>query len=1129
MDNPHRTTPPVAARPKNSSSSINSSHAASSSQHSSAMAPGSRATRGSTPTASRSASKLADDKTAARPASRDSLTQKMLKKPDDAMRPNKSEEQLKALRTEFDSLRSHLTCKICDRLLYQPYTISCGHTYCYTCLCTWFANNKNRKTCPDCRVVVKELPAPAYVIRDMTCVFISRVELLPVGETLEDHKKWQKEEADAVQHDKDNTDARTGGLFKGCFKTHPLHGRGPSLQVLRDQEDGVDRCPVCTWELEDGGCQQCGLIFDEAGEVSWGDSFTGFSDMDEMSEHDTAELDAELDMEDVDYDWEDYPPDQASFMMRRFLEGGIPPSAAALARRRPMTHSEAGSRRSYSQSIVSDIYGDEMDTVEEEDEEGAGEEEDSEMNDFIDDEDIEGSTSGASSTPGPTAQPPTNRARVAPGRARPIIEDSETSSTISSVVEEEDEEDQGPVRRGQRNPAQARVLNRANGSRSSRAASSSTSTDVSTDELDEDTQALLRAEGWGMLQHEDDEMDEDDEDSDGGRTTVGWEPLANSNDRSRMGGSLTPTADRPRPSAPIRPPSRAANIHLMNASRGLRRRSSVLSNSTVHYEDGEADDDDSDQDADIAIAMNTLRTRRSQAQMRNMAAYANPLGRFSNRTPVQVGAGQDPDVDDTSDTSQPSHGLRAARTQRREYDPRISWMFAAHQRALQEHQMTGALIDIEPRAITPVARPRTSNRNRPSPAQAYSPFLPPSRLRTPLMDNTSNLGPGLRMPMSPPRRNVMSPALPSANGPGNMNRVDRPPSVGSSSTGSTVLTPGTSTPNSQYSIDSIAQTQAAAVLDMIDRPESRVGARPPSAAGRRGSANFSPVYPPFHNASMGLHGQGPALPPYSARGNPWAAFVQGRGIRSRGSRQVLRDQNSTATLRPTGSRANMREGVNQPQAVRTQTSRVNLRSQSSRQRLNNQASTRTLRASEHGRPPPSPGQNTQAASQPVARPTRLGPEERDTRVRELIETRIRALGQPTPAPAPTNNPFTRRAANFGNTAGTQAPTTAQHTRSNSNESMQSANSSGTVSNTPSSPGLARRRSNRNLMYAPPPGVLPPSQGAYVPPSVPTYNSGGYPRQRQGSMNGGTGNSSTYEQSVNTNARIMNPVTTGPLI
>jgi hypothetical protein len=255
--------------------------------------------------------------------------------------------------------------------------------------------------------------------------------------------------------------------------------------------------------------------------------------MDEMSEHDTDELDADMDMEGVDYDgYEDgmedwgYPPDQGSITLRRFLEGGIPPGAAAFARRRPITHSEAGSRRSYSQSIVSDIYGDEMDTVEEEDEDGL--DEDSSMNDFIDDEAVpaaaSSSPSTASSTPGPVSQPPNNRAR-AQARARRVVE-SETSSSISDVTEEEeedeeDEEDQGPIRRGMRNPAQTRVLHRANGSRSSQRPPSSTSTDVSTDDLDEDTQALLRAEGWTLQRDDDDMGEEDEDDSDGGRTTVG--------------------------------------------------------------------------------------------------------------------------------------------------------------------------------------------------------------------------------------------------------------------------------------------------------------------------------------------------------------------------------------------------------------------------------------------------------------------------------------------------------------------------------------------------------------------------------------------------------------------------------
>lgn len=142
------------------------------------MASTSRASRGSTPTASRSASRLAKaDMTAespARAASSNSLKQKTAAKGDEQPRASRADEvrgsvkmhccvrtahgtrhtthdtrrevanmanmanmadrdqQLKALKAEFDGLRAHLTCKVCDRLLYQPYTVACGHTYCYT-------------------------------------------------------------------------------------------------------------------------------------------------------------------------------------------------------------------------------------------------------------------------------------------------------------------------------------------------------------------------------------------------------------------------------------------------------------------------------------------------------------------------------------------------------------------------------------------------------------------------------------------------------------------------------------------------------------------------------------------------------------------------------------------------------------------------------------------------------------------------------------------------------------------------------------------------------------------------------------------------------------------------------------
>lgn len=953
----------------------------------------------------------------------------------------------------------------------------------------------------------------------MTTVFISRAELLPTGETIELHLKWQKEEADAVQQDKDNTDPRAGGLFKGCFKA--THARGPSLQVIRDQEDGVERCPVCSWELEDGECVQCGLFFDDNGELTWTDSFTGFSDMDEMSEQDLSgeDLDAEMDMEDPDYDgysgppsnWDQFYPEGRDFMMQRFLQHGFTSHGHYMSQRRPMTHSEAGSRRSYSQSIVSDLLTEEMDTVEEEDEEDM--EEDSSMNDFIDDDEDQSSASaGASSTPGQTPQPSNSQSRLN-RRARRVVE-SETSSTISSVIEEEeeDEEDQGPIRRGQRNRAQTRILNRANGSREPSGPPSSTSTDVSTDDLDEDTQALLQSQGWMLQHHGPDEMGEDD-DSDGGRTTVGstvgWDATAISNDRVRMGGSLTPTADRPRPNNTIRPPSRVGNP--------LRRQASVLSTATAHYEDGEADDDDSDldQDGDITMAINSLRQRRSRAQLRNAAAFANFNNRYPNRGLSQGNSG-DVDADDSSDHSQ--DGRR--RTRQQAYNPRISRLFADHLGALQEIQ-GGLLVDVEPRSITPIARPRTSNRNRPSPAQAFSPFMPPAptRMRTPLMNNTSNAAYSPRAPTSPPRRTAHTPSLSEVINGDHTAHTGRATSAASTSNSSVVLTPGTSTPTSQQSSGTNPQPQAGLSLDLGDRPPSRVNSRPPSAAGRRNSAGFSPVYAQFPHSNVGLNLQGRIFPQQA--GNPWGAFVQPR-IRNRNSRQVLREQSSTATLRAVNSRANIREPVTSPQAPRTQASRIDLRPQPSRRRLSAQASTRTLRASEHARPPPSPtaAAGTSSNAQPASRPTRYTAEETDRLARELINTRMQVLRPPGPAPA-RNNPFVpgfRRPSNPPEMT-SSATAASFHSRSNSNDSVNSANSSHTMTLGSSSPGLTRRRSNRH-MGAAPPGVLSnPSSGAF-----PSAYSGNYGRTRQDSIS-----NPAFEMPLDANARGLSPMLATSLI
>ena len=93
----------------------------------------------------------------------------------------------------------------------------------------------------------------------------------------EDHKKWKEEEATVIESDRSTTGPK-GGLFRGCFRSHP---RRPVFRArpIRDAEDGVERCPSCTWELEDGHCESCGYPYEEDTDYISGNGEMGYSDL----------------------------------------------------------------------------------------------------------------------------------------------------------------------------------------------------------------------------------------------------------------------------------------------------------------------------------------------------------------------------------------------------------------------------------------------------------------------------------------------------------------------------------------------------------------------------------------------------------------------------------------------------------------------------------------------------------------------------------------------------------------------------------------------------------------------------------------------------------------------------------
>ena len=104
---------------------------------------------------------------------------------------------------------------------------------------------------------------------------------MPVGETTEEHKKWQEEEASLVEKDRSNN-GPSGGLFRGCFRMWTRR----TAPIIRDVEDGVDRCPRCTWELEDGLCGSCGYPSGEdSTAMSDSESQAYWDDIDGMDMH----------------------------------------------------------------------------------------------------------------------------------------------------------------------------------------------------------------------------------------------------------------------------------------------------------------------------------------------------------------------------------------------------------------------------------------------------------------------------------------------------------------------------------------------------------------------------------------------------------------------------------------------------------------------------------------------------------------------------------------------------------------------------------------------------------------------------------------------------------------------------
>lgn len=144
----------------------------------------------------------------------------------------------------------------------------------------------------------------------MTQLFIGRAELLPPGETIEEHRESQEEELAALEADRDENGE---GLFKGCFE---LEIERPwRFGTIQDEEDGVDRCPRCAWEMEGLVCSHCDFMMSTVGHSSDLDDYEDelLVGMEDDNDEEEDDEDDEDEVEDEDGD-EDEDEDMTSDM-----------------------------------------------------------------------------------------------------------------------------------------------------------------------------------------------------------------------------------------------------------------------------------------------------------------------------------------------------------------------------------------------------------------------------------------------------------------------------------------------------------------------------------------------------------------------------------------------------------------------------------------------------------------------------------------------------------------------------------------------------------------------------------------------------------------------------------------------
>lgn len=140
-------------------------------------------------------------------------------------------------------------CMSCDAYIFS--LSPCGHVFCAGCLVTWFSvaqevNEdpyderrqgliRRKKMCPSCRAQINTPPVELWALKDVLAA-------------IRNYKGVSTSTSSEIKQ----------SLWDGLFNPTTFY------HVIRDQDDGVLRCGMCSSEIFEGQCtgSNCGIIYE---------------------------------------------------------------------------------------------------------------------------------------------------------------------------------------------------------------------------------------------------------------------------------------------------------------------------------------------------------------------------------------------------------------------------------------------------------------------------------------------------------------------------------------------------------------------------------------------------------------------------------------------------------------------------------------------------------------------------------------------------------------------------------------------------------------------------------------------------------------------------------------------------